>query len=135
MAHYAFVNESGRVVRVIAGNDETADYTYEDWEAYYGNNVGMTCVRTSYNTRGGVHYTDGEPSDDQTKAFRKNYAGAGMTYDSERDAFIPPKPFESWVLSEQTCLWEAPIPYPADGAVYSWDEASGDWVQVVEPSA
>ena len=75
---------------------------------------------------GGVHYKDGLPSDDQSKAFRFNYAGIGFSYDETRDAFIPPKFYASWVLDEDTCLWVAPIPMP-DGA-YVWDEDPGDWV-------
>jgi hypothetical protein len=85
--------------------------------------------QTSYNTRGGVHYDPetGEPSDDQTKALRFNYAGIGYTYDEDRDAFIPPKPFESWVLDEDTCLWEAPLPYPEDEGSYTWNEELFAW--------
>jgi hypothetical protein len=78
-----------------------------------------------------VHYTDGEPSADQSKALRYNYAGIGFTFDEDRDAFIPPKPYDSWVLDEATCLWVAPIEYPADGGEYTWDESEGDWVEVV----
>jgi hypothetical protein len=98
--------------------------------------VGSTS-RTSYNTRGGVHYTDGQPSADQSKAFRKNYAGLGYTFDSERDAFIPPKPFNSWVLNETTCLWDAPIEMPADAGTgeppkrYTWDEDTVNWIEAV----
>ena len=92
-------------------------------------------IRTSYNTRGGVHYdpVTGEPSADQTKALRKNYAGLGYTYDAGRDAFIPPKPYPSWTLNDATCLWDAPVAYPTDGKVYSWDEANINWVEVVLP--
>ena len=85
--------------------------------------------QTSYNTRGGVHYTYGEPSTDQSKALRKNYAGIGYTFDEERDAFIPPKPYPSWLLDEDTCLWEAPVEYPTDGGMYAWDEASLSWIE------
>ena len=92
--------------------------------------TGDVYKQTSYNTRGGVHYTDGEPSEDQTKALRFNYAGIGFTYDPERDAFIPPKPFESWVLDEDTCLWVAPLPYPEDGATYTWNEELQEWTAV-----
>jgi len=130
MAHYAFVDENNLVVEVIPGRGETEIVDgVSDWGAYYGNFRGQTCVRTSYNTYGGVHYTDGEPSDDQTKAFRFNYAGIGFTYDADRDAFIPPTPYPSWVLDEDTCLWVAPIAYPAEG-VHVWDEETTDWVEV-----
>lgn len=131
MAHFAKLNpETNEVVFVTVGRQED-----DGKEAELSARTGDIYKQTSYNTFGGVHYTDGEPSADQTKALRKNYAGIGYTYDEERDAFIPPKPFESWVLNEETCLWEAPIPYPGDGLVYSWDEAQGDWVEIQEPSA
>ena len=134
MAHYTLISaETGIVERVFVGRDENdlADGV-TDWEIYYAPD-GYIVKRTSYNTYGGVHYDaeTGEPSADQSKAFRFNYAGIGYTYDEERDAFIPPKPFESWILDEDTCLWEAPIPYPADGGEYVWDEGAGDWVEVV----
>lgn len=124
MAHWAEVDENGVVLRVTVGNDTDPGEGY-DWLI---ENLGGVWIKTSYNTRGGVHYTDGEPSKDQTKALRKNYAGIGFTYDEQRDAFIPPKPFESWVLNEETCLWEALLPYPEDGGVYNWDEDAGDWI-------
>lgn len=87
-------------------------------------------IRTSYNTRGGVYYTpnSNDMDPDQTRALRKNYAGIGFTYDSERDAFIPPRPYDSWVLNEETCLWEPPTPYPDDGNEYFWDEETQTWV-------
>lgn len=88
-------------------------------------------IQTSYNTRGGVHYgEDGQPSADQSKALRKNYAGIGYKYDRVRDAFIPPQNFSSWTLNEDTCLWEAPAPYPVDGARYRWDEPTLSWVEI-----
>jgi len=77
--------------------------------------------QTSYNTNGGVHKLGGTP-------FRKNHAGIGFTYDSNRDAFIPPKPYNSWVLNETTCLWEAPIAYPNDGQLYIWNEQTLNWI-------
>lgn len=84
-------------------------------------------IQTSYNTRGGVHYNQqGEPDG---PGLRKNYAGIGFTYDPELDAFIPPKPYPSWLLDTQTCLWEAPVPYPNDGNTYYWDEATLSWVE------
>jgi len=76
--------------------------------------------QTSYNTRGGVHLTDGTP-------LRKNYAGIGFTYDEDKDAFIPPKPFNSWTLNETTCLWEAPVAYPDDDNDYTWNESTQTW--------
>jgi hypothetical protein len=88
--------------------------------------------KTSYNTRGGIHYQadNNTPSLDQSKAFRKNYAGIGYYYDSIRDAFIPPKPFPSWTLNEQSCLWQSPIPYPYDGKMYQWNEEIGIWEEI-----
>jgi hypothetical protein len=77
--------------------------------------------QTSYNTHGGVHSNNGIP-------FRKNHASIGSTYDEDRDAFIPPKPFSSWILNEQTCIWEAPIAYPTDGKLYQWDNQNNSWI-------
>ena len=120
MAHYAFLDENDSVVEVIVGKDENESDT--DWEQWYGNFRGLTCKRTSYNSRGGNHASGGT-------SFRKNFAGVGYTYDSSRDAFIPPQPFPSWALNETTCLWEAPSPYPSDdpGTVYRWDETTTSW--------
>lgn len=84
-------------------------------------------VQTSYNTQGGKH-PEGRP-------LRKNFAGVGFTYDAQRDAFIPPKPFNSWLLDEETCLWNPPVPMPTDGKMYKWDEATTSWVEIVmEPA-
>jgi len=123
MAHYAFIDADGLVVEVIVGRDETDVVDgVSDWETYYETKRdGLTCKRTSYNTVGGQHRLGGEP-------FRYNYAGIGYTYDEDRDAFIPPKPFESWVLDETTCLWRAPVDMPEDGQAYVWDESVGEWV-------
>ena len=133
MAHYAVLDADNIVTQVFVGRDED-DLApgVSDWEIYYAPE-GHTVKRTSYNTRGGVHYNPetGDPSADQSKALRFNYAGIGFTYDEERDAFIPPKPFESWVLDEATCLWQAPVPMPEDGKVYRWDEDTVSWVEVV----
>lgn len=119
MAHYAFLDENNIVTEVIVGKDE--DEEDINWEAHYGSFRGQVCKRTSYNTRGGTHVFGGIP-------FRKNYAGIGFTYDSQRDAFIPPRPFESWVLDEDSCLWTALHPAPDDGTPYEWDETSTSWV-------
>ena len=130
MAHYAFLNMQNIVTEVIVGKDETDGPT--NWEIHYGNFREQVCKRTSYNTKGGVHYTNGVPSDDQSKAFRKNYAGIGYSYDETRDAFIPPKPFDSWILNETSCLWEAPVAYPEDGQQYTWNEELGTWDLITE---
>ena len=129
MAHFARI-KNGVVDFVTVGRDD--DENREDELAHDG----YIYRRTSYNTRGGVHYgSDGQPSADQTKAFRKNYAGLGYTYDAERDAFIAPKPFASWILNESTAQWEAPVAMPADAGTgeppkrYSWDEATTSWVE------
>ena len=119
MAHYAFLDESSIVTAVIVGKNEGEEGT--DWEVHYGNFCGQVCKRTSYNTSGGVHSGGGTP-------YRKNYAGVGYTYDTGRDAFIPPTPYPSWLLDEATCQWEAPVPMPEDGGLYRWDEAAGKWV-------
>lgn len=120
MAHYAFIDEENIVVDVITGRDE--DDLAEgvtSWENYYSAIRGLTCLRTSYNTFAGEHREGGEP-------FRGNYAGVGFEYREDLDAFIPPKPFPSWILNGVS--WEAPVPYPADGEQYDWDEDAGDWV-------
>ena len=127
MAHFAKVVE-GTVTQVIVAEPEFfntfVDTSPGEW------------IQTSYNTRGGVHYqtNTNEPSEDQTKALRKNYAGIGYTYDAQRDAFIPPKPFNSWILDETSCLWEAPVAYPTDGERYIWNEETTSW-DVVEITA
>jgi len=134
MAHYALINNSSNeVINVIVGRneDEVVD-GISDWENHYSEVTGWTALRTSFNTHGGIHYTDGEPSADQSKALRFNYAGIGYSYDENRDAFIPPQPYDSWVLDEATCLWVAPIAYPAEG-VHVWDEEAGDWVAISDP--
>ena len=125
MSHFAKLDENNIVTFVTVGRQED-DGLEEELNA----RTGDVYRQTSYNTYGGIHYTDGEPSEDQTKAFRFNYAGIGHTYDENRDAFIPPTPYPSWVLDEATCLWVAPIDYPADGGQYVWDETYTDWVKV-----
>jgi hypothetical protein len=110
MAHYAFLDSDNIVTEVITGIDETELIEGLDPETWYGNFRGQICKRTSYNGN-----------------IRKNYAGIGYSYDTGRDAFIPPKPFDSWLLDEATCLWEAPVAYPTDGFTYTWNEATVDW--------
>lgn len=124
MAHYAYLDENNLVTFVCVGKDEGENGV--DWEQYYG------AKRTSYNTRGGVYYDSntGQPHADQSKTFRKNFAGIGYSYDAQRDAFIAPQPFPSWALNEDTCCWEAPAPYPQDGKRYDWNEEALSWVEV-----
>jgi hypothetical protein len=114
MAHFAKVN-NGIVVQVIVAEPEFfntfVDSSPGEW------------LQTSYNTHGGVHTLGGTP-------LRKNYAGVGYTYDAQRDAFIPPKPYASWTLNEDTCLWGAPVAYPDDGKQYTWDEDTQQWIEV-----
>lgn len=125
MAHYAKV-QNGTVSQVIVAE---ADF----FDTFVDSSPGQW-IQTSYNTRGGVHYepNTNTPSEDQTRALRKNYAGIGYTYDATRDAFIPPQPFASWILNETSCLWEAPISYPDDGNIYRWNEESTHWVLTEE---
>jgi len=121
MSHYAKV-VNGIVTKVIVAQPEFFDNFVDDSAGEW--------IQTSYNTRGGVHYQPDSdtPSDDQSKALRKNYAGIGYSYDAERDAFIPPKPYDSWVLNEESCFWEPPIPYPENSHNYDWNEAEQQWV-------
>jgi hypothetical protein len=126
MSHFAKLDENNMVVFVTVGRQED-----NGKEAELSARTGDVYKQTSYNTHGGVHYdpNTNHPSADQSKAMRKNYAGIGYTYDPVLDAFIPPKPFPSWVLNEQTCLWESPTPMPQDGKMYVWDENTQSWVE------
>lgn len=124
MAHYALLDENNIVVGVLPGKGEgdLVNGAEIDWEIYYSEKTGYTCKQTSYNTVGNVHLNGETP-------FRKNYAGIGYTYDSTRDAFISPQPFPSWILNEDTCLWESPVPYPTDSNIPPvWDEATLSWI-------
>ena len=122
MGHYAKVVD-GIVVNVIVAE--------QDFINSYDDGIPGQWIQTSYNTRGGVHYEPNSftPSVDQSKALRKNYAGIGFTYDPVRDAFIPPKPYNSWLLNEDSCLWEAPLPYPSDGKQHRWNEEISSWLE------
>lgn len=123
MAHYAFIDENNIVTQVITGRNED-DQTggILDWEEYYGDFFNQRCLRTSYNTYNNQHREGGTP-------FRGNYAGQGYSYIEEYDIFMPPKPYESWVLEVNTASWAPPIPYPAneDGVEYVWDEDTTSW--------
>jgi hypothetical protein len=114
MSHYAKVL-NGIVQQVIVAEAEFfqtfVDTSPGEW------------IQTSYNTYGGQHRNNGTP-------LRKNYAGIGFTYDRTKDAFIPPKPFASWTLNEETCLWDAPTSMPTDGKFYEWDESTKSWVEL-----
>ena len=118
MAHYALLNYNNIVTQVVTGKNE--DETDYNMELVYQDMFKQVCKRTSYNTQGGIHSNEDTP-------FRKNYAGVGYTYDANRDAFIPPKPYESWTLNEASCLWESPIEYPTDGEMYIWNEDNQQW--------
>lgn len=115
MAHFAQIDENNIVTRVLVAEQDFID------SGAVGNPSNW--VQTSYNTFGGQHRLGGIP-------LRKNFAGIGFTYDADRDAFISPKPFNSWVLNDDTCLWEAPITYPNDGESYVWNEEIVNWEQI-----
>ena len=123
MAHYAFLDDNNIVTEVITGIDETELIEGIAPEVWYGNFRNQKCVQTSYNTHGGQHDSGGTP-------LRKNYAVIGGAYNEELDAFIGIKPFASWTLDEETCLWEAPSAYPTDGKQYAWDESVVGWVEI-----
>ena len=123
MAHFAELDANNVVLRVIVvGNKDTADATGVEKEhigaAFCERLLGGRWVQTSYNNN-----------------FRKNYAGMGYTYDAQRDAFISPQPFLSWVINETTCQWQAPVAMPTDGKMYSWNEATVSWDEVEQPQA
>ena len=120
MSHFAKV-KAGLVIETIVAEPEF-------FNSFVDSSAGKW-VQTSYNTRGGIHYdpNTSKPSADQSKAIRKNYAGVGYSYDKNRDAFVPPRPFPSWILDEQTCLWNAPIARPTDGKRYEWNESTKKW--------
>lgn len=130
MSHWAEIDSSNIVVRVLVGdnNDPNGDEGY----LWLINNLGGNWVKTSYNSFGGKRKNPENGEMTQDLGFRKNYAGVGFMYDSEMDAFIPPKPFASWRLNEDTCLWNPPVEYPEDGKSYYWNEDSLIWVEFNE---
>ena len=124
MAHFSKLGTGNIVteVQVVSNDVATTEQAGVDFlnDLYKTRDVWK---KTSYNTKGGVHLLGGTP-------FRKNYGGIGFTYDQTKDAFIPPKPFDSWTLNETTCIWEAPVAYPSDGKDYYWDESSTSWKEI-----
>jgi hypothetical protein len=126
MAHYALLDQNNIVTAVFTGVDENVTQTdldgslvggsSEAWETFYSNFHNQVCKRTSYNAR-----------------IRKNYAGIGMIYDETKDAFYAPQPFPSWILNEDSCIWESPVPYPTDDKFYTWDEDQQQWTEVEIP--
>ena len=135
MATFAKLNSENIVEQVISvHNNELLDNGIESeakgiafCKSLFGQETNWK--QTSYNTKGGKHYLadNSALSDTQNKAFRKNHAGIGYNYDENRDAFISPKPFNSWILNEDTCLWNAPVAYPKDGSLYKWNEVALSW--------
>jgi hypothetical protein len=122
MAHFAEVDENNIVLRVLVVDDLQESNGQEFLATTLG--LGGTWIKTSYNTAGGVHSNGGTP-------LRKNYAGIGYTYDSGRDAFIPPKPYPSWILNEESCVYEAPVARPTEG-LYTWNEETTSWDLITE---
>ena len=124
MAHFSKLGTGNIVteVQVVSNDVATTEQAGVDFlnDLYKTRDVWK---KTSYNTKGGVHLLGGTP-------FRKNYGGIGFTYDQTKDAFIPPKPFDSWTLNETTCIWEAPVAYPSDDKDYEWDESSTSWKEI-----
>jgi hypothetical protein len=127
MASFAKIGLNSRVIEVVSVNNEVL----KDFSGFEREELGIQFLneltgwpiwkQTSYNTAGGIHQLGGTP-------FRKNHAAIGYTYDEDRDAFIPKKPFNSWILNEQTCLWESPIAYPTDGKLYQWNNQNNSWI-------
>jgi len=121
MSHFAEINNDGIVQNVIVAEQDFID------SGAVGDSSNW--IQTSYNTRGGVHYAPNSNEPDSGIALRKNYAGIGYTYDKIKDAFIAPQPFPSWLLDDDTCRWNAPVPMPDDGKMYDWDEPTTNWVE------
>ena len=122
MAHFAHLNETNQVIRVsVVNNDVITDSDGNEQEQ-----LGVDFLTQLNSGLGWYKQTSYNGS------FRKNYAGVGFTYDSTRDAFIPPQPFNSWTLNEDTCIYEAPVPYPTDDLMYSWDEDTTSWVETIQ---
>jgi hypothetical protein len=136
VAHFAKLDDNNIVIEVnVVSDDDCNNLSFPNSEP-----IGIAFLtqwsgghsnwrQTSYNTRGGVHYNSETGEPDNKTAVRKNYAAAGYKYDSALDAFVPPQPYFSWTLNQDTCLWEPPIPYPTDGKIYYWDETLQNWIE------
>lgn len=128
MGHYA------KVLNTIVSEVIVADAEF--FTTFVDSSPGAW-IQTSYNTHGGIHYVPNsnppEPSPDQSKSLRANYAGIGYTYDQTNDVFYAPQPYPSWTISAPTWIWQPPVPYPTDGKMYTWDEATTSWVEVTTP--
>ena len=123
MGHYARINDNNIVEEVIVAKKEFIDSGLKGDPTKW--------IKTSYNTHGGEHYDrNNRALPDGLPGLRKNYAGLGYTYDKDRDAFIAPKPYPSWILDEDTCAWNSPVSYPTDGKLYDWDEDSTSWKEI-----
>lgn len=125
MAHWAELDENNLVLRVTVGSNEEPDEGYQ----WLIDNLGGRWIKTSYNTKFGKRINPETNELTEEPGFRGNFAGIGYTYDEELDAFIPPKPFESWVIDEESFSWKAPIEYPNDGNTYIWNEETVSWVE------
>jgi len=131
MASFAKIGLNNKVIEVLSVNNEVL----KDANGIEQESIGIDFLtkltgypiwkQTSYNTIGGIHKLGGTP-------LRKNHAGIGYTYDEDKDAFIPPKPYPSWTLNETTCIWEAPVAYPDDGQIYNWNETIQNWELITE---
>jgi hypothetical protein len=128
---YALLDENNIVVNVITGkkHNEITD-EIPNWEEYYAKFHNLHCKRTCQNTQAGVFIDEITKEESVEKAFRKNYAGVGFSYDEELDAFIPPQPYQSWTLDEETCNWNPPVLYPIDDKFYEWNESTQEWDRI-----
>ena len=131
MAHFAELDDNNIVLRVIVVSDDDAI----NGKVFCNNLLGGSWKQTSYNTHGGVHYDPDTGTPDDGVAFRKNYAGKGYVFDGGRDAFMTTQPYPSWILDENTCYWEPPVPKPPGepGGYYKWDEPTVNWVFIPRP--
>ena len=124
MAHFAKINNGNTVINIVVAEQDFIN------SGVLGDS--FLWIQTSYNTHGGKHYDPVTLEEDDGYPLRKNFAKIDDTYDPTRDAFIPPQPFPSWTLNEDTCQWDSPVPYPTDDKMYTWDETTTNWIEVTE---